>query len=109
VALNKSSLFIYSLMLDIKFLEDNRHHYDLLKSAGYIKNLDLATREKLAAQAKIIDPKYVASLHCSDCVIDLIRFVYVNYEKQKAESTVKMTFPKHESKEDGQQSKVDRK
>lgn len=79
-------------MLDSKFLDDNRHHYDLWKSAGYIKNLDLATREKLAEQAKVIDPKYIASLHCSDCVIDLIKFVYINYDKQKVEK------PKSESK-----------
>lgn len=64
----------------IDFLNANRHHYDLLIRAQYVKHLDAATREGLLKAAQEFSPGYNASLWCSTCVADLLKRVYEWYD-----------------------------
>lgn len=65
-----------------KFLDDNRHHYDLLVKAQVVKHLDMATRTNLL---KVIheefNPAYLGQLWCQSCVADMISFAYTQYDK----------------------------
>jgi len=72
--------------LDHTFLEANRHHYDLLIRAQYVKHLDYATREGLLKAAQEFSPGYNANLWCGDCVADMLRRVYEWYDEWKIKS-----------------------
>lgn len=65
------------------FLDANRHHYDLLIRAQYVKQLDYATREGLLRAAQEFSPGYNANLWCGDCVADMLRRVYEWYDQWK--------------------------
>lgn len=64
------------------FLDENRHHYNLLVNAGFVKQLDHNTRETML---RIIHeefaPDYLGQTWCPQCVADMLKFVYVQYDK----------------------------
>ena len=67
----------------IKFLEENRHHYDLLIRAGYVKHVDNAFKEKLLQVIRTeFQPAYNANLWCGPCVMDMINFAWTQYDKE---------------------------
>lgn len=66
----------------IKFLDENRSHYDILVRAGYVKHLDIATREGLLnVIRREWDPGYLSNNWCSECVANMLTFAYVQYDK----------------------------
>lgn len=70
----------------IKFLDANRHHYDLLVRAQYLKHLDGATRQGILNVIRTeFNPGYLADLWCATCVATMITFAYVQYDKWLAE------------------------
>lgn len=65
-----------------QFLNDNRHHYDLLNQAGIVKHLDMATRQILLNVIhEEFNPGYLGQLWCQSCIADMITFAYVQYDK----------------------------
>lgn len=86
------------------YLDTNRHHYDMLVKAQIVNHLDHVTRENLL---RIIHeefaPTYMGQLWCPACVADMLKFVYVQYDKwiaaqpkEENRDHVPMTFPVHE-------------
>lgn len=70
----------------IDFLNANRHHYELYLKAQYVKHLDLATRQGLLdVIRKEFNPGYMSDLWCNTCVVDMLKFAYVQYDKWLAE------------------------
>ena len=66
----------------IKFLDENRYHYDLLINAGVIKHLDNATKEGLRDTIRReFDGGYLVNLWCGECIAAMITFAYVQYDK----------------------------
>jgi hypothetical protein len=66
----------------ICFLDANRHHYDLLIKAGYVKQLDGATIQGLLAVVrKEWSPGYLINSWCGECVMNMIKFAYTQYDK----------------------------
>lgn len=83
---------------NIEFLEANRHHYNTLVNAGYVQHLDQATRQRmLDIIHEEFNPGYIGTLWCPPCVADMIKYVYVQYEKwivaNKATEPVAETTP----------------
>lgn len=76
------------------FLDLHRHHYDLLIRAQYVKHLDGATREGLLQVArKEFDPGYIADLWCSDCVANMLRYIYGQYDQWLAKEATRNISP----------------
>ena len=66
----------------IAFLDTHRHHYDLLIRAQYVKHLDYATRDGLwEVIRKEFDAGYPKDLDCSECVANMLKYVYTQYDK----------------------------
>lgn len=65
----------------IDFLDANKHHYDLLIRAQYVKHLDGATRQGLLDAAKEFSPGFNADLWCPTCVADMLKRVYGWYDE----------------------------
>lgn len=67
------------------FLDQNRYHYHWLVNAGMVKHLDGNTRQGLLdVIRKEFDPGYLSDLWCSDCVANMLRYAYVQYDKYLA-------------------------
>lgn len=67
---------------NVEFLDANRHHYTTLVNAGYVQHLDQATRQRmLDIIHEEFNPGYIGTLWCPPCVADMIKYVYVQYEK----------------------------
>ena len=66
----------------IKFLNDHRFFSDQLKKEGTIYNIGSAEKEGfLNVIRKDIDPGYMANLYCGQCVAEMIKFIYIQYDK----------------------------
>jgi hypothetical protein len=66
---------------DIQFIEANRHHYNTLVKAQYIKHLDGATRSRmLGIIRKYFAANYLADLWCQQCVVRMLVYLYVQYD-----------------------------
>lgn len=64
-----------------KFLEDNRHHYDTLRNAFYIRHLNAGEREGMVrVMGEEFAPGYTADLWCSPCVADMVTLLYTRYD-----------------------------
>jgi hypothetical protein len=64
------------------FLDNNRHHHTLLIRAGYMKHVDHSFKEGLLGVIRIeFQAGYNANLWCGDCVADMIKFAYTQYDK----------------------------
>lgn len=71
------------------FLNANRHHYDLLIRAQYVKHLDISVREELLAVIRReFAPGYLSNNWCPECVANMIRFAYEQYDKWLAAQPV---------------------
>jgi hypothetical protein len=90
---------------DKQFLEDNRHHHDTWMKAQVIQNLDMGVKQRMQ---DIINKYWIggyqAVLWCNDCVVEMLKTCYREYDKWLVEQdknflderTVAMTFPKHD-------------
>ena len=68
----------------IKFLEDNRFYYDQIRLTQSVSNLDGAVKAGFVdVIRKEFDHGYQVTLWCGSCIMDMITFAYVQYEKQK--------------------------
>ena len=69
---------------DIQFLETNRHHYALWKRVQVVKHLDGATRTRmLDIIHRQFAPNYIADLWCQSCVVAMMEYLYIQYDKCK--------------------------
>ena len=70
---------------DVKFLEDNRYHYNLLVNAGMVRHLDGATRSKMQEIiANYFNKGYSADLWCAQCCMEMLKLCYTLYDTWKA-------------------------
>ena len=84
----------------IAFLNANRRHYEGFIRAGIVNHFDAATRQGMLDVIRAeFDPGYLTSMWCNQCVIDMLKFAYIQYDKWLAlngERIESMTFPKQE-------------
>ncbi len=76
----------------ISFLDANRNHYFVLIKAGIVNQLDYATRQGLLdVIRKEFDPGYLVNMWCGECVCNMLKFAFEQYDKwiedQKKETT----------------------
>jgi hypothetical protein len=65
-----------------EFLDRNRFHYDCLVKAQYVKHLDGATIDGLVRIVREeFDSGYLINTWCGDCVMNMLKFVYEQYDK----------------------------
>ena len=73
-----------------KFLDDNRHHYDVLIKAFYLRHLDGNTRSMMQqVMSEEFQPGYATDLWCAPCVSDMVKLLYSRYDKWIAAQEVK--------------------
>lgn len=67
---------------NIDFLNANRHHWELWKTAQIFNQLDSHVKDRLL---RIVQEEfsatYIANLWCSPCVVDLLKFAYTQFDK----------------------------
>lgn len=64
-----------------KFLEENKHFWDTLKNAGYLKGISAHVKnEMLRVYREEWYPRYLTDLFCPPCIADMIRKTYSQYE-----------------------------
>lgn len=74
------------------FLDNNRHHYELLMRAGIVKHLDNATREGLLNVIRTeFDRGYLVNLWCGECVVTMLKYAYVQYDRWREKQVVVAT------------------
>lgn len=81
---------------DKQFLEDNRHHYDTLIKAFYLRSLPGETRSRMQdIIGKYWQPGYSTDLWCGPCVVDMVKKLYRHYDEWLAQQpvTVQANFP----------------
>ena len=65
-----------------KFLDLNRHHYDVLIKAFYLRHLDGNTRAKMQqVMNEEFQPGYATDLWCPPCVSDMVKALYRKYDE----------------------------
>lgn len=88
------------------FLDANRHHYDTIIKAGYVKHLNAHERERMVrVMNEEFQPGYTADLWCPPCVFDMVKLLYQRYdawlasqpEPPKVVENVHASFPKHKN------------
>lgn len=68
----------------IAILERHEHHWIGLRDVGVMQNLDAAVIDELQqVYNEALGPEQFSGW-CKDCVIDLVRLVYVNFEQWRA-------------------------
>lgn len=76
---------------DIQFLNDNRHHYDTLVKAFYLRSLSAETRTRMQTIiGKYWQPGYHTDLWCAPCVVDMVKKVYRHYDEWLAQQPIKV-------------------
>lgn len=66
----------------ITFLEANRCVYDTLMKAGTLSGLDHLTKQGFADLIrKEWDPGYMVNLTCGNCISDMVKYAYTQYDK----------------------------
>jgi hypothetical protein len=81
---------------DIQFLDDNRHHYDTLIKAFYLRSLSGEIRSRMQEIiGKYWQPGYNTDLWCGPCVSDMVKKLYRHYDEWIAQQpvTVEASFP----------------
>ena len=64
------------------FLDTNRYYYDWLVKVQTLKQLDGATRSGLLRVIhEEFSPDYLTDLWCGNCVAEMIRYCYIQYDK----------------------------
>ena len=65
-----------------QFLDLNRHHYDVLIKAFYLRHLDGNTRAKMQqVMSDEFQPGYATDLWCPPCVSDMVKALYRRYDE----------------------------
>ena len=64
----------------IEILEKHREHWDTLTGAGYMRNLDNPVKQELQRVFNEAVGPQRFTLWCNDCVVDMVRLLYTNYE-----------------------------
>lgn len=83
-------------------LDANRHHYETVSKAGYVKHFNAHEREELLrVMREEFQPNYTTDMWCGPCVFDFVKLLYQSYDKWLSDSqpkeeaiTVHATFPK---------------
>lgn len=66
----------------IDFLEANKHHWEIFQRAGTLRMLDHQTKQGfLDVIHREWDGGYVTSLWCGECVVNMLKFCYIQYNK----------------------------
>lgn len=92
-----------------QFLDENRHHYDTLVKAFYLRGLSGETRQRMQdIMAQEFQPGYHTDLWCAPCVTEMVVRLYENYDRWLASQPkeepapiepepviTKATFPAH--------------
>jgi len=81
------------------FLEANRHHYDTVIKAGYVRHLNANEREGMQRiMREEFQPGYHTDLWCGPCLFDMVKLLYTRYDQwlseQPKEIIVAASFPK---------------
>lgn len=85
---------------DIQFLNDNRHHYDTLIKAFYLRSLSGEVRSRMQdIIGRYWQPGYHADLWCPPCCVDMIKKLYRHYDEWLAQQPVKIeaNFPSNKT------------
>jgi hypothetical protein len=65
-----------------EILSNHRHHYDSLTQVGFMRNIDKPVFDELQK----VHNEAIGVAHythwCGECVADMVRIIYVNYDKQ---------------------------
>jgi hypothetical protein len=86
---------------DIQFLDDNRHHYDTLIKAFYLRSLSGEIRSRMQEIiGKYWQSGYNTDLWCGPCVSDMVLKLYRHYDEWIAEQPVKVEANFPSNKED---------
>lgn len=65
-----------------KFLDDNRHHHNTLVNAGYLRHLNANERDGMQrVMSEEFQKGYTADLWCPDCVAEMVKRLYNEYDK----------------------------
>lgn len=65
----------------IEVLERHKHYWESLKVAGFMRNLDKPVFDELQDVHNGALSVTHYSHWCGECVADMVRLIYVNYEK----------------------------
>lgn len=65
----------------VEFLMEYKSMWDIYKQVQVISHLPTEVSQQFLEIAKEIDPNYTGTVWCQSCLEDVIRFVYVNFEK----------------------------
>ncbi|TWF38841.1 hypothetical protein FHW36_10664 [Chitinophaga polysaccharea] len=66
----------------IEILEKHREHWLTLTTAGYMRNLDEPVKRELQRVFNEAVGPQRFTLWCNDCVVDLVRLLYTNYDQR---------------------------
>lgn len=76
---------------DIQFLNDNRHHYETLIKAFYLRSLSGEVRSRMQEIiGKYWQSGYSTDLWCPPCVSDMVKKLYRHYDEWLARQPVKV-------------------
>lgn len=76
------------------FLNHNRPHYDTLMQADFLTNIDYSVKNGLLDIARVFSPGYDSNLWCGSCVVELVKFVYSQYDQWLIDNNIyPATFP----------------
>lgn len=79
-----------------QFLDENKHHYDTLIKAFYLRSLSGEVRSRMQQIiAEEFQPGYSTDLWCPSCVSDMVKKLYRHYDEWLAQQpvTVHANFP----------------
>lgn len=63
------------------FLDANRHHYDTIVKAGYVRGLNAHEREGMQrVMGEEFQPGYHTDLWCGPCLFDMVKLLYQRYD-----------------------------
>lgn len=63
------------------YLKSKLPMWELFKSVGIIPHLPTDESQRLLKIAREIDERYTGTIWCQSCLEDVVKFVFVNYEK----------------------------
>lgn len=85
---------------DIDFIEASRGHYNTIVQAGYMNNLGQDTKMRMnEIIKKYFAPAYLANLWCGPCIMDMVKYLYTQYDALPKPVIKHETFPKHDEPE----------
>jgi hypothetical protein len=80
------------------FLDKNRHHYDTIIKAGYLRGLNVHEREGMQrVMGEEFQPGYHTDLWCGPCLFDMVKLLYQRYDAWVATQPKENTIHQNES------------